>query len=87
MKLLITFFLFLTIPYLFRYILKKDVSRRGFALLTSLILAFTFFLLSVLFVKDDSLIIGIAMFVLILVGGYPTQYLLFPILSKYVNLM
>lgn len=85
MEVLIIFGLFLCIPYLFRFIIKKGVSRHCYAMLTSLILALTFFLLSILFVTDDTFLIGTVMFILALIGGYPAQYFLYSIISKYVN--
>ena len=85
MEVLIIFGLFLCIPYLFRFIIKKGVSRHRYAMLTSLILALTFFLLSILFVTDDPFSVGTIMAILSLIGGYPTQYFLYPITSKVVN--
>jgi hypothetical protein len=85
MKLLIPFVLFLSLPYLFRLMLKKGVKRIRYALLTSFLLALTFFILSILFVNEDQFVIGLVMFVLTFIGSYATQYLLYPPLERYVN--
>jgi hydrogenase-4 membrane subunit HyfE len=61
------------------------MTRRLYALISSLVLATIFLLLSIMYVDNASLIIGIIMFILCLAGSYPLQYLLYPISYKIVN--
>ncbi len=85
MKILISFGLFFIMPYLFRIFLRKGMSRKWYALCTAILLALTFFILSMMHVKEDALLIGSIMFLLILIGSYPTQYFLYPIQSKLIH--
>jgi ABC-type spermidine/putrescine transport system permease subunit I len=84
MKIIMTLVLFIALPYILRVLLKKGIIRRKFAIVTSLSYATLFFLLSIMYVNHDSVVIGVIMFVCIIIGGYPTAYLLFPILHKTV---
>jgi len=85
MKSAVTLGLFIILPIIFLWLLQARVSRKLFALFTSLLMALTFFLLSILFVNKDPLVIGTIMFTLALIGSYPTQYFLYPVLSRHIN--
>lgn len=84
MKIIITLALFTSLPFVLRILLKKGISKRQFAFLTSLYYATLFFLLSIMFAAKDSLLIGTILFICMMLGGYPTAYLLYPIIQKIV---
>jgi len=80
-----TLILFFCIPYLFRVIIISNVTRSRFALFSSFIVGTLFFLLSIMYLSEDSLIIGAIMFLFALAGGFPTLYLLYPILKSQIK--
>jgi hypothetical protein len=82
MKLFITFGILFLVPYILRFLLKKDVSRQCFALVTSFILASIILIMSILFVKEVRFVIRSAIFMLFLVGSYPTSYFLYPLFKS-----
>ena len=76
--------LFLVLPYLFRWFLSIGMTRGRYALAASLSLGTTFFLLTIMFVEEDALLLGVIIFVLALIGGYLPNYLMYPDLKKIV---
>jgi len=83
MKCAATLGIFFLLPYLFRLLFKNpNVTRRGYAFLTSLLLAIANFLLVVMFVEENTIAIGIIMFLITIISGYPTGLLLYPFLRK-----
>lgn len=86
MKCVLTVGLFILLPISYRFLLNMGLSRQWYALLTSILLGLAFLFLSILFVEEDALLIGGIMFVTSLIGGYPTQYLLYPKLRAQARL-
>ncbi len=84
MKIIIILLLFTCLPIVLRILLKRGVSRKLFAVLTSFLYSILLLLLSVIFISKNSIIIGVIMFLCMMIGGYPTAYLLFPTLYKIV---
>jgi len=82
LRCIVTFGLFLGLPYFLRLILTSDITRRRYALVASLLLGFVFFLLSIMYVDDNSYQVGIVVFIPAIIGGYLTNYLLYPVLKK-----
>jgi hypothetical protein len=85
MKIIVTLVLFIGFPYILRILLKKGITHRRFALLTSLLYATLFFLLSIMLAKNDAVVIGTILFICMIIGGYPSAYFLYPILNKSVT--
>ncbi len=85
MKILITIVLFIVLPYILRILLKNGITHNRFAVITSLLYATLFFLLSIMFAKNNSIVIGVILFLCIMIGGLPTSYMVYPILHKNVN--
>ena len=78
--------LFFGMPYLLRGLLSTGMTRRLYALIASLSLGIIFFLLTVMFVEEDTRSwYGIIFIILALLGGYPTNYLSYPALKKLVQ--
>ncbi len=85
-KLAITLILFSGLPYVLALLLKRGITRKRFALLLSVAYGFVFFLISIMFVEQEySLVIGILMCIGMIVGIYPTIYLLYPHLIKTIT--
>ena len=82
MKIIMTLIQFIIFHIALRILLKKGITRRWFALLTSLLYATLFLFLSIMFVYNDSIVIGVIMFLCMMIGGYPTAFLLYPLLQK-----
>jgi hypothetical protein len=62
MKCVTTVGIFLLLPFLLRILLtNSNVTRRQFALITSLLLAIANFLLVIMFVEEDTFTIGALM--------------------------
>jgi hypothetical protein len=78
MEFLLTIGLFLALNCSFYLLGRSGISRKRYRLLTSTLLAGTFFTLALLFVKNDTIIIGSILFVLTFIGGY----LWFPLLIR-----
>lgn len=76
--------LFLVLPYLFRWFLSSGMTRHRYALIASLSLGITFFLLAIMFVDESAFLLGVIIFICILIGGYPFNYLIYPALKKVV---
>ena len=77
--------LFLVLPYLFRWFLSSGMTRARYALASSISLGIAFFLLTIMFVKEDAFLLGVIIFVLALIGGYLPNYLMYPGLKKIVS--
>ena len=77
--------LFLVLPYLFRWFLSSGMKRARYALAASVSLGITFFLLTIMFAKEDAFLLGVIIFVLTLIGGYLPNYLMYPGLKKIVS--
>ncbi len=71
-------------PYVFLALIKKGITRKKFSLITSLFFGSLLFILSILYVDKHAIAIGLFMFISMIVGIYPTIYLLFPKLQKKV---
>jgi hypothetical protein len=56
----------------------RGISRPVFSLIVSLAIGVQLFLLSIIYLDTKPLLIGGALFIVAIAGGYPSAYLLFP---------
>jgi hypothetical protein len=75
--------LFISIPFIYRLILQRSPARSWFASLSSLTVGGVFFLLTVMFVEEGLISIGLMMFLIVFVVGYILNYLLYPQILKF----
>jgi len=81
-KFIITLGLLFCLPFIIRFLLIRGVTRKPLALLTPLLLGCVNFVISIMYVDEYPLIIGICMFLFAFIGGYPISYFLYPIVQR-----
>jgi hypothetical protein len=85
-RIIIVFGITLVIPFIILRIIKIKNDRLFFTITSACIVATYIFILSMMFVKTNKVTISLIMFILFLLSGIPTQYLLYPKLLKNKNI-
>jgi hypothetical protein len=83
-KIIFILILFAIIPYLLLNLLKKGLPRKWFALVIAIMYGVLFFVLCIFYINKHAFEYGLFTFITTIFGGYPTAYLLFPILHRTV---
>lgn len=85
MEILITIGLFISLPRIYRFLLDREIDRKLFSFISSLLLGLVFFVLSIIFPGEYHMETGVILLLIVVIFGYPIQYLLYPFLMTIRN--
>ena len=81
-RIIVAFGITFLLPILIIQVFKIKQNRVFFAIVSALLVAIYIFILTIMFVKSNKTTIGLIMFLLFIISGIPTQYVLYPKIKK-----